>query len=396
MGMWIVILLTTLAVAGGSFIYLISRFYKFPYTYKFGHDKKRLRLLLAAAPVALIILSTVIFMDTMNMMVIVIALALIWLFCDLVAWIVGKITRAGRKGDAADPEAAEGKRERIRRLYPAGICALIITFLYFLCGWILAHHVWETDYLLYTGKTENPLRIVMFADLHMGTTLDETGFAKQIQKINEAHPDVVVIAGDLVDDSTSYAEMAAACKALGTLETKYGVFYAYGNHDKGYSSGGRGYGYQELEAELIANGVVILEDAAYDLNQEYTLIGRADASTGRSAGGYEMGAREEIATLMDEIPKDRYTIVIDHQPNDYDAEAAAGADLVLSGHTHGGQLIPITKVGEWIGANDATYGYERREHTDFIVTSGISAWSILFKTGCKSEYVNIRIVPERR
>ena len=62
----------------------------------------------------------------------------------------------------------------------------------------------------------------------------------------------------------------------------------------------------------------------------------------------------------------------------------------------GGQLIPITKVGEWIGANDATYGYERRGDTDFIVTSGISAWSILFKTGCKSEYVRIRIMPERR
>ena len=94
-----------------------------------------------------------------------------------------------------------------------------------------------------------------------------------------------------------------------------------------------------------------------------------------------------MRALLAQVSSDRYTIVLDHQPNDYANEAAAGADLVLSGHTHGGQLIPITKVGEWIGANDATYGYERRENTDFIVTSGISAWSILFKTGCKSEYV---------
>ena len=101
-----------------------------------------------------------------------------------------------------------------------------------------------------------------------------------------------------------------------------------------------------------------------------------------------------MSTLTEGLDPSRYMIVIDHQPNDYDAEAAAGADLVLSGHTHGGQLIPITKVGEWIGANDATYGYERRGDTDFIVTSGISAWSILFKTGCKSEYVIIDILPE--
>ena len=77
--------------------------------------------------------------------------------------------------------------------------------------------------------------------------------------------------------------------------------------------------------------------------------------------------------------------------NDYDAEAEAGADLVLSGHTHGGQMLPINRIGEWIGANDFTYGYERIDSTDFIVTSGISDWAIDFKTGCRSEYVVIEI-----
>ena len=82
---------------------------------------------------------------------------------------------------------------------------------------------------------------------------------------------------------------------------------------------------------------------------------------------------------------------MDHQPSDYDNEAATAADLVVSGHTHGGQFFPITRVGEYIGVNDRTYGYEKRNGTEFIVTSGISDWALYFKTGTKSEYVIIDI-----
>ena len=75
------------------------------------------------------------------------------------------------------------------------------------------------------------------------------------------------------------------------------------------------------------------------------------------------------------------------------AEASAGADLVLCGHTHGGQFIPINHVGEWIGENCLRYGHEKRGDTDFIVSSGISIWTFRFKTGCKSEIVVIDLVP---
>ena len=90
-------------------------------------------------------------------------------------------------------------------------------------------------------------------------------------------------------------------------------------------------------------------------------------------------------------PSQRFTIVLDHQPNDYDAQAAAGADLVLSGHTHGGHIFPAGLIGLWIGANDATYGLSRRGDTTFIVTSSLSGWAIPFKTGAFSEFVVIDI-----
>ncbi|MBQ9188951.1 MAG: metallophosphoesterase, partial [Clostridia bacterium] len=88
------------------------------------------------------------------------------------------------------------------------------------------------------------------------------------------------------------------------------------------------------------------------------------------------------------------TVMLDHQPNDYAAEAAAGMDLVLSGHTHGGHIFPAGQIGLWIGANDFLYGTTRIGQTDFVVTSGISGWAIPFKTGTFSEYVVIDLVPK--
>ena len=95
--------------------------------------------------------------------------------------------------------------------------------------------------------------------------------------------------------------------------------------------------------------------------------------------------------LVSGLDPQKYTIVLDHQPHDYEAQEEAGVDLVLSGHTHGGQLFPVNYVGEWTGENDKTYGLEKKGNTNFIVTSGISDWAIRFKTGCKSEFVIVDI-----
>ena len=75
------------------------------------------------------------------------------------------------------------------------------------------------------------------------------------------------------------------------------------------------------------------------------------------------------------------------------AVADADVDLVLSGHTYGGQLFPLMQIENipGVGVDDQVYGYEKRGNTNFIVTSGISDWAIKFKTGCKSEYVMITV-----
>ena len=122
------------------------------------------------------------------------------------------------------------------------------------------------------------------------------------------------------------------------------------------------------------------------IDNRFYIIGRKDFSEILRGN-----PRQSMNELLQNLNKEKFSIILDHQPNDYNNQTDAEADLVLSGHTHGGQLFPLNKVGEWIGANDKTYGYEKRKQTNFIVTSGLSDWAIKFKTGTKSEFVVIDI-----
>jgi predicted MPP superfamily phosphohydrolase len=181
--------------------------------------------------------------------------------------------------------------------------------------------------------------------------------------------------------------MLGASRAFSLLHTTYGVYFTYGNHDKGYfDAQSRGWSSDELVSALEASGVTILEDEAVEIGKDYYLVGRQDASTKRGNR-----RRATMAELIEPLDKDRYIIVMDHQPTDYDAQAEAKVDLVLSGHTHGGQILGVSYLGELAGINCNTYGHERRQMTDFIVTSGIGTWEIKFKPSSPAEYVIIDI-----
>ncbi len=261
-----------------------------------------------------------------------------------------------------------------------GWSAIFCSVIYLTIGWFLLHNVWQTDYSLTTEK-EIDVKIALIADSHLGTSFDGAGFERHMDTIAAQDPDMLVIAGDFVDDSSKKEDLIIACKALGKLNMRFGVWYVYGNHDRGYFAG-RDFTAGEMEAELKKNGVHILKDEWELVNDSFYIVGRKDRS---------MRERLEISELLAGLDTSKYIIVVDHQPNDYENEAASPADLVLSGHTHGGWLFPVNYISGWLGIDDKTYGHEQRNKTDFIVTSGISDWELKFKTGTKSEYAMIRI-----
>lgn len=339
--------------------YLSGAISRFAPIRKAAGEKTWLQRLIAFALLALGFGLITLFGSLMDAVVVLLHLLIFFL-------LFGLLLRLSRKGK-------EGK------IYWQGHLALLCTVLYLAAGYYQCMHVWKTEYTLQTDKPVGTLKIALISDAHLGTTFDGAGFAEYLDEILAEKPDLILIPGDFVDDGTKRADMETACRALGRAETKYGVCFAYGNHDKGYYDR-RDFSAEDLERCLTENGVLVLEDEAFSAGPLY-LAGRADAT-------YH---RYRLDILLEDAAAEQYVIVLDHQPVSFEEESESAADLVVSGHSHGGQMIPLGLIGEWFGGNDRTYGYERRNGTDFVVTSGISDWALHFKTGTRSEYVILTV-----
>lgn len=361
--MWLMIFAVVALVAVIGVIFLVRQFHRFQCFQRLSEKHRLLSWILAALPVAA--LSLIWFVAKYSVFIIIIHLALIWLLCNLTAYLISK------------------RRKRQSAHYYAGGAALLLTALIMGIGWFFAHHIYETDYQITSAHTANgeSLRVAFIADSHLSVTLDGKKFSAVLSEIESKQPDALLIGGDFVDDDTTREDMLAACEALGKMQTTYGVYYVFGNHDRGYYSY-RDFTTDELLQTLRENGITVLKDETAELGEHFSVTGRLDLS---------MKPRKDAAKLAADTDSSRYRILLDHQPTDYDAEAQAGFDLVLSGHTHGGHIFPAGQIGLLISENDALYGQERRGDTDFIITSGISGWAIPFKTGCISEYCIIDI-----
>lgn len=371
--MWMMIMYTTLALTGAALVYLSDRVSRFGFMAKLVQKGRNAQVAVGAVVVFAIFTLIGVAINFMNAIVCAIYFALSWLVCDLLFWFAEKIC----------------KRKFAR--YYAGGTAVMLAMIALCLGWYQDHHVWKTEYNLTTAKDINNIKILLFADSHIGTTFNGEGFAEHISAMQAQNPDLLIVAGDFVDDGTNRENMLSSVKALGKIKTTYGVYFVLGNHDKGYyGAERRGFSAAELIEELEKNGIKVLRDEAVLINDSFYVIGRRDFSEVRE----QNGRRASMGDLLKDLNKSKYLIVADHQPADYDNQEKSKVDLVLSGHTHGGQLFPFNYVGKWIGANDAIYGLEKRGNTDFIITSGISDWAIKFKTGTKSEYVVINLQKE--
>lgn len=370
--LWIFIFSAILLAGAAGIAYLMHSIHRFRLISLISEKSRILSWLTSGLAVLLPSVLLGLLLGYMNAIVIVLHLVIFWVVSDIICFIIRKL------------------RKKPFKRYYAGASAIVLTTVYLSAGWILAHKVQETDYTIKTSKAVGELRIALIADSHLGTTFHADGFAEYLRQIQEQNPDIIVLSGDFVDEDTDKEDMEASCHALGEVNVPYGVYYVFGNHDKGnYSNGKRGYDADDLRAELEQNGVTVLEDESVLIDNRFYLVGRQDASEETDFGG----TRSSMNSLTKTLDKNIYTIVLDHQPRDYSNQAKSGVDLVLSGHTHGGQMIPLMQLMNWfgIGGNDSVYGLKKTDNTNFIVTSGISDWAIKFKTGCISEYVIIDV-----
>ena len=366
--MYLILLIVFIILSVFNLFYVYNRLGKFYVIRKITEGSRVKKLLVKLPPVIAMAVWCVI--KPIHGLIAVVHLLIFWLLAELLFIIIRKITKKEFK------------------LYWQGVLALVVTAVYLGSGWYFAHHVYETDYAISTEKAlpGGNLRVLVIADSHVGSTFDGDGFAKHMEKAQETEPDIMFVVGDYVDDDTTREDMVKCCAALGKMKTTYGVYYVFGNHDRGYFNS-RDFSADDMVAELEKNGVNVLTDESVLVGNSFYVIGRKDRS---------FKERASMAELTGGLDKSKYMIVLDHQPHDFTAQEQSGVDLVFCGHTHGGQMWPIGITGEVSGANEKTYGLETRSNTTYIVTSGISDWAIPYKTAAIAEYVVVDIKGEDR
>ena len=276
------------------------------------------------------------------------------------------------------------------RILNCGLIPLVLAVSLVIYGYVNMYQVVCTAYTLKTEKNIHPegYRVALVADVHFGVTLDADELLKVCDEIESQKPDAVILCGDIVDNETSREDMQTVFSVFGTIESTYGSFYVYGNHDRAMGHLQMAYTDDELEVAIESAGITVLKDQAVCLDTGLYLVGRDDPGFGGKGG------RATAEALLADIPENAYCIVANHQPADYEATGKAGADLILSGHTHGGQIWPANWIDSLFGINDANYGLvEVDEDTKAIVTSGLAGWGFPIKTSAPSEYVIVDIVP---
>ena len=277
----------------------------------------------------------------------------------------------------------------IPKYHKKGILALII-FAVIIMGSVYGmNHIELTEYNLTTDKIDNgSYSIVWVSDIHYGTIQNPQLVKDSISKINDLKPDIVVLGGDIVDERTSKEDMREIFEELGRINSTYGTFYVFGNHDtqpatSDYENGNRTFSDAELNKTITDNGIKILNDEKITVNDSIVLVGRSDAEWENSID------RIDISKILNESDMSKYVVVLDHQPADYNENSQQGADLQISGHTHGGQLFPIGIMLQLTG--HLVYGEYHFGDMEQIVSSGLTGWGWPMRNEAKCEYVLINI-----
>jgi len=260
----------------------------------------------------------------------------------------------------------------------------LLTSLYGIC------HAQQIKQVAYEVPVENKkdisdMNIVLISDLHLGAVGSELRLEKIVDEINRLQPDLVCIAGDFFDtDFASIKNPEKAMELWRKIETTYGVYACLGNHDAGET-------FPEMQRFLEDCNIELLNDEYRIIDGRLVLAGRVDGTPIGGFGSLQRKPLSEVAICENEtLP----IIVMDHNPANI-SEYTAEADLILSGHTHQGQLFPANIITNLMYTVDYGYYQEKKGTPHVIVTSGVGAWGMPMRVGTDCEIVSITITGER-
>jgi predicted MPP superfamily phosphohydrolase len=231
------------------------------------------------------------------------------------------------------------------------------------------------------------LRLVQISDLHIGNALDARRLERMVERTNALDPDVIALTGDIFDFDPSQIE--AGARRLAALRARHGVYAVLGNHDH-YTG-----------AEAVASGlarwapnITLLRDALVrlPLEEPLYLAGVDDPGRHWSERRLDLPGLRAVAEAR---PHDGPTLLLVHRPEVFDQAARLGFPLVLSGHTHGGQLALPTPDGRYNLARFTTpftRGLYRRNGSTLYVNRGLGVGGPALRINCRREIATIRLL----
>ncbi len=264
-------------------------------------------------------------------------------------------------------------------LYPAlrgGVWyALALTTLLLVGGYINYRHPHIEHIVIESPKytSAEPLRIALISDIHLGYGTDRDDLRRYVNMINAEAPDVVLIAGDLVDNSTRPLIEEDMLAEMERIEAPQGIFMAAGNHE--YISD-----IASCQRVIADSPITLLRDSVAHLDCGIQIIGRDDRTNPH---------RKSLDLLVAEVDATQPIIVLDHQPYDISESDRLGVDIHLSGHTHRGQVWPLNWLTDIM--YDQSHGYRKWTTTHAYVSSGLSLWGPPIRIGTHSDMAIIEV-----
>lgn len=274
------------------------------------------------------------------------------------------------------------------------VACAVATCLY---GIFNARNIKVNEYSVTVNKScgsDKHLKAVLVADLHMGYAIGVDHITNMVEKINQQDADIVIIAGDIFDNSYDGMDDPEGIKAqLKSIKSKYGVYAVYGNHDidekilMGFTFD---WGAKQLHSEKMTNfmkecNIKLINDESVLINDEFYLVGRRDTDK----PGTEDGTRAEISELTKDLDKTKPIFVLSHEPDELQKTADAGADIDFSGHTHDGQLFPGNLTIGLFWENPC--GMIKKDNMYSIVTSGVGVYGTFMRVGTDAEICSVDI-----
>lgn len=232
----------------------------------------------------------------------------------------------------------------------------------------------ETSYTIDVPKKSQreSLCIVYVADTHIGSSMTRTGVEKLVQRINEQKPEIVVLGGDIFDENTTDSLKKHTSEEFKKLKASQGIYYVEGNHELRLKEDFTGY--------FTKAGITVLQDQIAFLPDGLQIVGLRDSADSKKIS---------IEKIMKGVDKEKPVLVFTHRPKQLEELSRAGVDVVLCGHTHGGQY-PLGFLAI-LAANDMNYGLKKYDTMSAITTSGAGGYGIPSKLTVPSEIVKIKI-----